>query len=478
MPNDSSPILEITREEFEQFHPSRDPRMAALAEEVRWFRDEHKIVLGVLLLDKIDNDWSYVVLGRDEQRKYRGIVFDASIQTRAEAETRLLGSMRMAVAGGDRIFPQGDVAKCRRSLFVPVVTESSINPLFRRIAKDAHHAPARVMLQMIFNDLPNPDANFIPDFQSEGFDSRVWELYVFAVCKNIGLSVEQSHRSPDFLARRHQSLSWIEAVTARSSRSHDVEQLGLDEFEQEAILSYGSALYSKLGRRYWDLPHVNGHPLVIAMADFHHKSLYRPSSAYLTKYLFGKEAQTTIESSGLVTHKLRDVTEHRFGDKSIPSNFFGQPGAENISAILFSNSGTIAKFNRMAFSKEVFPLVRLVRYGLQFSTDERALLPTPFAYLVQGGDELWEEGVSVIHNPRAVHPLTETHFEGTSQHWIENDRFVDQVEGVFPFVSQTLTVHFETEELAMKFERVDAPRFMQEFVEDAHHKIKKHEIKL
>lgn len=33
--------------------------------------------------------------------------------------------------------------------------------------------------------------------------------------------------------------------------------------------------------------------------------------------------------------------------QEIPSGFFFLPGAENVSAVLFSNSGTISKFNRM-----------------------------------------------------------------------------------------------------------------------------------
>jgi hypothetical protein len=35
------------------------------------------------------------------------------------------------------------------------------------------------------------------------------------------------------------------------------------------------------------------------------------------------------------------------GQKVIPSGFFDLPGPENVSAVLFSNSGTISKFNRM-----------------------------------------------------------------------------------------------------------------------------------
>ena len=58
------------------------------------------------------------------------------------------------------------------------------------------------------------------------------------------------------------------------------------------------------------------------------------------------------------------IDKHKFGTKEIPSGFFAQPNAENVSAVLFSNSGTIPKFNRMgqqgAYQSDA---VRMIRWG-------------------------------------------------------------------------------------------------------------------
>jgi hypothetical protein len=40
--------------------------------------------------------------------------------------------------------------------------------------------PARTMLDDVFEDFVDPDGNFLEQFQTEGFDSRFFELYLFA----------------------------------------------------------------------------------------------------------------------------------------------------------------------------------------------------------------------------------------------------------------------------------------------------------
>ena len=50
-----------------------------------------------------------------------------------------------------------------------------------------------------------------------------------------------------------------------------------------------------------------------------------------------------------VENKLRD---HVVGDKVVPTDFFGQADARHISAVLFSNAGTMAKFEESATQKE------------------------------------------------------------------------------------------------------------------------------
>lgn len=96
------------------------------------------------------------------------------------------------------------------------------------------------------------------------------------------------------------------------------------------------------------------------------------------------------------------------GGKEIPSGFFFLPGAENISAVLFSNSGTISKFNRMGLLAGFGSgRVHMIRVGLAYNPDPDAAAPSSFRHIVGSPDyqETWSEGLEVYHNPIAVLPL-------------------------------------------------------------------------
>ena len=63
----------------------------------------------------------------------------------------------------------------------------------------------------IYFGMPNPDDNFVADFQTENFDSCLFELYLFACFREQGATVSQDYDSPDFLIARagHQCSSRI-----------------------------------------------------------------------------------------------------------------------------------------------------------------------------------------------------------------------------------------------------------------------------
>ena len=56
----------------------------------------------------------------------------------------------------------------------------------------------------------------------------------------------------------------------------------------------------------------------------------------------------------------RDLKSHTFKGKTIESGFFSLPDAENVSAVVFSNAGTLAKFDRIGV---------LAGYALLISTE-------------------------------------------------------------------------------------------------------------
>lgn len=200
----------------------------------------------------------------------------------------------------------------------------------------------------------DPDGNFVEQFQTTGFDARIWELYLFAVLAELRYGVDRTHRAPDFLCSGLLGRFFIEATTVNPTvvNARNVE-IGLpeDPAERERYMKhylpikFGSSLTSKLDRRYWELPHINGQPIVLAIQDFHYPMSMTWSETALITYLYGYEFKWHHNEAGKLLITSERITEHVWGEKTIPSGFFYLPNAEHISAVISNRQGTISKFN-------------------------------------------------------------------------------------------------------------------------------------
>ena len=105
------------------------------------------------------------------------------------------------------------------------------------------------------------------------------------------------------------------------------------------------------------------------------------------------------------------------------SGFFNFPEAENVSAVLFNNSATLSKFNRMGYVAGFGSRrVHMIRNGFALDPDPNAAMPTPFVHAVdENYVETWSEGLDIFHNPRALHPLDPRHFPSAQHHTLQPD---------------------------------------------------------
>jgi hypothetical protein len=147
---------------------------------------------------------------------------------------------------------------------------------------------------------------------------------------------------------------------------------------------------------------------VLAIESFHGDASLTISSTALSDYLFGLSHRHRLDENGNVVIEADVVSQH-VGSRTIPSHFFQLPGAENISAVLFSNAGTIPKFNRIGQEGQYrSSAVRMIRYGNCFDHDANATAPDQFMYEVGNSNfpsEPWRQGSVMIHNPRALRPV-------------------------------------------------------------------------
>lgn len=390
-----------------------------LAMEVEWYRDPGEVVIGTVYLDTTDSDWGHIVLGRDTRGQFRWISGGASYPTPEASRESLWTAMQAALESGEVTFPQGDEASRKHHrLMNPIYPVERLSPAFRSLSLDLGYSPASRMISEIAYAFTDPDGNFIEQFQTTGFDARMWELYLFMLLREEGCQLDRTKNAPDFVCNHFGLEFAIEAVTINPSQSGaDPEPpTNRDELrrynENFTPIRFGGALRSKLRRRYWDLPHVAGKPLVLAIHDFHQPRSMIWSHPGLPIYLYGYRHEPTRDESGKLVVRPVKVERHVWGTRSLRSGFFFEPDAENISAVLFSNSATISKFNRIGkLASFGDPTIQMIRHGEALDPDPNADRPRAFLRQVDGNyEELWSEGVSVFHNPRARHPLPMDHF--------------------------------------------------------------------
>jgi hypothetical protein len=314
-------------------------------------------------------------------------------------------------------------------LFDPVA-DAPLSESFRAVADSCGYAPARATMRETFAKMGERDANFVEQFQTGGFDARVFELYLYAAFDAAGFEVHVIGDAPDFLVRGHGHEWAVEATTSNPSgdgpppalpESHTELQRYIDG---ELVVRLGSALFSKLKKRYWELPHVSGKPLVLAIQNFASEDAQQLADTALIDYLYGLRTFGEVDRHGRLKIYNAEISEHA-GSKTIPSHFFAAPHAQHISAVLWTNSGTVSKFARMGFQRGLdVKGLKMLRVGLRFVMNPDADLPAQFSYEVGSRWESWEEGLVITHNPRAIVPLPEDAFPGIVHHELGEDGLI------------------------------------------------------
>jgi hypothetical protein len=323
--------------------------------------------------------------------------------------------------------------RSKTSLFQPVVESAKLNPAFVQVSTSAASRATRRMMDETFVRMGPREPNFVEQFQTTGFDQRVWELALFPSLVELGFDVELPDPAPDFACTQGDTMFFIEATTANAPmvdgkrveppRTFDefkeLLRSAVDVDHDEVAVRMGSALYSKAQRRYQDLEHVRGRPLVLAIEPFFDAGALWRSETALHRFLYGRQF-VVEESPGEVQVDYEEVAEHRGPTKTVPSGFFRGTENEAIAAVIFSNSHTTGKFNRIGYQLGYARNdLKMVRWGYRFDPDPGALEPQEFAYEVSSVTERWADGLVIMHNPDALYPLDRGLFSEVTQIWEE-----------------------------------------------------------
>jgi len=448
-------VIGISKERYGIYSFSKLPAADIYGEEKEWYADPLENILGAIILDKYEQDWLYVVLGRDEDGKFKCIDIQINFDTIGKARNKLIGKIEEYSTGGQSTFPQGGWDGKKNEIFKLLVPEEKLDPFFKTLSFSEGYSPAKEVIKEIAFCLEDVDGNFVQQFQTAGFNPRLWELYLYAVFHEQRFKISREFRAPDYLITKFGIKLCIEATTVNPTEGIPVkgpsEIIGFpppEEMEEKLKdfipIKFGSSLYSKLTQKYWTKPHVSGNPFIIAIADFHEKNSMVWSTPGLIRYLYGYEYVEKRDMEGNLILKPQRIEKHVYEKKEIPSGFFYLPEAENISGVLFSNSATLSKFNRIGkIAGFGSPRIEMVRKGLQYNFDRNSIIPTPFSTKVEPGEysETWSEGLSIFHNPVAKYPIPEYLFSGIGNHFLTAEKQIkSRLPEFFPISSMTYII--------------------------------------
>jgi hypothetical protein len=186
-------------------------------------------------------------------------------------------------------------------------------------------------------------------------------------------------------------------------------------------------------------------PLLLAIQTFHEHGSLTFSNAPVVRYLYGIEQTASWDEAGSLIITTQEVQEHAHDGRMIPSGFFNQPNSENISAVLWTNAGTVAKFSRMALAGP-YPDEDLtyLRYGAMFDFDPNANAPLPFAYIVGDPEtpvETWGQEANLFHNPNAKYPISDDLFGTVTNSRYVDGKYSDLIKGDFsPIMSMSMAI--------------------------------------
>jgi hypothetical protein len=423
---------------------ARSPQITLYVKEIEWYATTGERLVGMLTHDRIDDDFGWVILGRDERLRFRAIDVNASLPTVEAAREQLFLRLREHHAEPDEAYYQGDAPNATTDFYTLVVPEDRLHPTFRILTEDERYSPAYKLIEVMMRSYEDMDGNFVQQFQTTGFDARFWELYLFATFFELGYAPAGRSPVPDFLFSGLRGSVGVEATSINRPIHGDV-RLPQNRHEQIAYIeNYVPAKIARVLRRklerknpYWEQPELKNTPFVLAVQDFHLPGAMRMITPAMTEYVFG--IRHTMNDGVRIIERIE---EHVWEDIRERSGFFTFPKAENISAVIVNPQGTLPKFNRMgylaAFGNRK---VRMVRTG--FARGERnPNNPSPFRFRHEvhapGYTETWVEGMVVLHNPNALVPLNPAMVPGASHEFLQPDGSIMSLVPAFhPLFSQT-----------------------------------------
>ncbi len=295
----------------------REPLSQEIGQEVGWYEKEN--VLGVIFFDYPDKKYNVVVLGQDECLRFRCVDISTNFSQKYLAEREIEKKLDYWARQPRDDFFQGDKGEKGLDFFHLKFTEEKLDKYFKLLAFDKSYLPAKELISYLMRYYQTNDVGFVNQFQSNGFHSRIWELYLYAMLSEANFSfLEES--ATDFLCQNSIGKVAIEATAMNPDSSYVNLNPGSEEWKKlsqntdATCIRIDKSLVRKLKKRYWEK--IGDAPLVVAIQDFHYPMSSQILVPPLMNYLYGERL---IKDNGLV--KMVDIGNHKWRNRTIKSNF-------------------------------------------------------------------------------------------------------------------------------------------------------------
>lgn len=181
---------------------ARHPRTFLMIEELEFFETRNGDVLGIATLEITDQDFGGIVLARDSKRRFRCVDVTEFVRPRrkhgrcySREWSRLPRPMRKTIIRATK-------KRAPVDFFTHLHEQERLNPAFVELTTNEAYSPAREIIEPMMRWYEDADGNFVEQFQTTGFDQRIWELYLFAMLIEANYSLSRENAVPDFCCSR------------------------------------------------------------------------------------------------------------------------------------------------------------------------------------------------------------------------------------------------------------------------------------
>jgi hypothetical protein len=300
-------------------------------------------------------------------------------------------------------------------LFKLTVAEEKLHKNFSSVLR-AEQRLDREGLQLWSEGFPDRDGKLVKEFQTT-FNSSFWEIYLYAMLKEIGAKLDFSHPAPDFSVELQGKKFVVEAAIAAAADGKppewemDLEREPPKRFRQmniESIIRLANAIcskYKKYKKSYCALKHVNSLPFVLAIAPFEQPYFNLQYDGPISALLYDQyvDEDAALDDPAQFPHGKAPIislgTVEKANGAEIELGFFNDERFSEVSAIILSTTATWGKVAAMTSNPELRRYVNSVWFA---GAGDEVIWQSS---VTQPHTETIRDGLMVFHNNFAKNPL-------------------------------------------------------------------------